>query len=487
MIERKRGKYVICIYSFLLFIFHLIRCFDNNFWGDETYSIRLAKMTVPGLISETASDVHPPLYYIILKLFSSLLGFRGSVFHVVSLLAYAAVIIIAVTVIFDRIGRFAAFFLVTCASFVPNAVHFNVEVRMYSFGALFVLLSFLFLRNILCKDEPRDYVFFVVFSLAAAYTHYYCLISVAFFYVVLLILALLYPKKILKKVLLACIATVVLYLPWFVVLLNTFRRTTDEFWMAWTPYLSDCLSFFYSGRFGLLLFFVFIVISVCYILHDALNQKKDRDNTDTGDLTVKLFRLEISGDGIWFMAGLFSILGTVAVGMLVSKFIRPVLIVRYLYPVSVITWLLAGVGISCFKSKFRTVLSVVLSALLLCSSLPESYELIKSDTENNELFMKTVSQVNGRIGADDIILTDLQVIDWSVGDYYFPEAEIVMVSPDAFPLLESGKEYWLIINPDYASDYEKVINSDGSSCEQIVHRGSIGTVGADIYLLMQDR
>lgn len=58
---------ILYVYAFLLFLMNFIRIFDNAFWGDEGFSIRLAQMTV-GDMAATAADVHPPLYYLFVQL-----------------------------------------------------------------------------------------------------------------------------------------------------------------------------------------------------------------------------------------------------------------------------------------------------------------------------------------------------------------------------------------------------------------------------------
>ena len=58
---------VLYAYAFVLFLINFIRIFDNAFWGDEGFSILLAKMSVHEMIATTASDVHPPLYYLLVR------------------------------------------------------------------------------------------------------------------------------------------------------------------------------------------------------------------------------------------------------------------------------------------------------------------------------------------------------------------------------------------------------------------------------------
>ena len=42
--------------------------FNKSIWYDEVYSLNLVKGNFAQIVSGTAQDVHPPLYYLILKL-----------------------------------------------------------------------------------------------------------------------------------------------------------------------------------------------------------------------------------------------------------------------------------------------------------------------------------------------------------------------------------------------------------------------------------
>ena len=46
----------------------------QSFWNDEGNSARLSERSVRLIIEGTASDVHPPLYYLILRGYRELVG-----------------------------------------------------------------------------------------------------------------------------------------------------------------------------------------------------------------------------------------------------------------------------------------------------------------------------------------------------------------------------------------------------------------------------
>ncbi|MCD8376678.1 MAG: glycosyltransferase family 39 protein [Oscillospiraceae bacterium] len=205
------------VYAAILFFLNFIRIFDNNFWEDEAFTTNLMTGTVSEIIATTAADVHPPLYYLIVKLGYALVGNRGWMFHLASLIPCAVILAFSLTAVWDRFGKETAIILMTLTTISGNAVTYNMEVRMYSWGALFILLSFYYLYLILTEGKAAHYVLFVVFSVAAAYTHYYCLLAVAFFYAALLFLSVFRKRLGLKKVLLTCACAVAAYLPWIAV------------------------------------------------------------------------------------------------------------------------------------------------------------------------------------------------------------------------------------------------------------------------------
>ncbi|MCA9998349.1 MAG: glycosyltransferase family 39 protein [Anaerolineales bacterium] len=65
----------------------------QSFWNDEGNSVRLSERTIPLIIEGTASDIHPPLYYLLLRGWRELLG--ETEFGLRSLSAFAGVLTVA--------------------------------------------------------------------------------------------------------------------------------------------------------------------------------------------------------------------------------------------------------------------------------------------------------------------------------------------------------------------------------------------------------
>ena len=123
----KESKINLCIYAyaFVLVLMNFIRIFDNSFWGDEGYSIKLAQMSVSDMISATASDVHPPLHYLLAQLLYHILGSSGTTYHLVGFLPYLVIVILGCTVVRKYFGKIPEVVLITMSSLMYYALTHN--------------------------------------------------------------------------------------------------------------------------------------------------------------------------------------------------------------------------------------------------------------------------------------------------------------------------------------------------------------------------
>ena len=213
---------ILYVYAFLLFLMNFIRIFDNAFWGDEVFSIRLAQMTV-GDMAATAADVHPPLYYLFVQLLYHVFGSSGVTYHLSALLPYAVIMMIGCTIVKKHFGVIPSVVLITMASLMKNAVRHNVEVRMYALAAMCVLIAYLAFYMVIQENKRINWIIFCIFSLGASYTHYYALLSVAFLYAMLIPMAI-FRKKYRKGLFFSYFVAIAGYLPWLTILITTILK-----------------------------------------------------------------------------------------------------------------------------------------------------------------------------------------------------------------------------------------------------------------------
>ncbi|KIR02550.1 putative inner membrane protein [Lachnospiraceae bacterium TWA4] len=442
-------------YTLGLFFLNFIRIFDNNFWADEAFTLLLSKMSFGEMIVATANDVHPPLYYVFVWLGYQLVGNQGWMYHLVSLIPYGILLVFSLTWMWKRFGVQASLITITLTSLMHIAVAYNVEARMYSWAALFVVLSYCEFYEVLKFHSSRSYVLFSLFSLAAAYTHYYALISVAFFYVVLIIEAVV-RRNYIKEMLITCAATIVSYLPWFFVLLSSFGRTSEDYWMSRIPTFKESIYWIFwiasgdiNDPYRKVLLYGFILLLVGFIIYQC-------------------------EEWLWVATGIFSTLGTIEVGINVSKFVRPMFTERYLFPVTVLTWMLLGILVS--KMKGKSIYTIAILLVVLYLGIPDYKATYYFDKGQNETLEETLDCMEEiPIGAK--LLTDRSHLSWTILPYYFPNQTSEFLDKVEFPIKEDC--FYLVLEDSL--DKQTWLKEENYNITQLKHDGNIGTHRVDIY------
>jgi mannosyltransferase len=226
----------------------------QSFWNDEGNSARLSERSIPLILEGTASDIHPPLYYLILRGWRELAG--DSEFSLRAPSVFSGVLLVAVTVALARQmggerrttnderqttnddGRRTADggrthlqltiansqLTILLASFLtainPALIYYSQEARMYQLLALLATLSTLLLwrwqrhwQLAICNWQLA--IAYVLCVAAGLYTHY-------FFPAVLLahgLIVLLRRQGLIAWVGLMGVA-LLLYLPWLPIFLD---------------------------------------------------------------------------------------------------------------------------------------------------------------------------------------------------------------------------------------------------------------------------
>ena len=120
-------------------ILSLVLSSGQPVWFDEGYSILLAKHSFSELLSLTAVDAHPPLYYLLLKLWGGLFGFGEVALRSLSaVLMGAAVTMAGVTLRYMfsvRVAVTALPFII----FAPFVLRYGYELRMYALATLIAI------------------------------------------------------------------------------------------------------------------------------------------------------------------------------------------------------------------------------------------------------------------------------------------------------------------------------------------------------------
>jgi mannosyltransferase len=159
--------------------FHLIEA--QSFWNDEGNSARLSERSISAILEGTASDIHPPFYYLFLRGWRELVG--ETEFGLRSLSAFSGILTVATAIALTRSfsarrfsdGMFVAGLL---AATSPILVYYSQETRMYALLAFLGAFSTWALWIWLIRLEARRpsllwMVVYVLTTVAGLYTHYF--------------------------------------------------------------------------------------------------------------------------------------------------------------------------------------------------------------------------------------------------------------------------------------------------------------------------
>ncbi len=124
----------------------LFRLGADSLWYDETVSTLLAGSPLPELLRHTAGDIHPPLYYILLRGWLIAMGYptghadaagHGLEFAAAFFSLFFGILLIALTCALARriVGPRVALIVAALVAFSPYHVWYSQEVRMYTLGA----------------------------------------------------------------------------------------------------------------------------------------------------------------------------------------------------------------------------------------------------------------------------------------------------------------------------------------------------------------
>jgi hypothetical protein len=166
----------------------------------------------------TAHDIHPPLYYALLHLWTGVLGTEPIVLRLLSVFASAlaipAVCWAGTRILSRREGLIAAALL----ALSPLHIYYSQEVRMYGLVSLLAILTLGTAWKVMASDEPslsRINLAYVLWATLGLYTQYYF----AFLPVGLTIYALWHwrrDRSALHRWVALQMALLLLYLPWLI-------------------------------------------------------------------------------------------------------------------------------------------------------------------------------------------------------------------------------------------------------------------------------
>ena len=223
----------------ILLIGAALRFFHNTavaLWHDEAFSALYLRYPWEEMFYRIGLDVHPPLYYILLRIWSYFAGDSLLSLRLLSILFGVLTVWAGYLFVKQAFGNKKLALLASLVLAInPFQIQYALEARMYTLGTFFVLWSSYILLKALDSEGRKSLKYWAGYGLIVAaglYTHYYILFSVAA-QVLYLILYFLKSRRInvLPKAVMAYGLSLILYLPWIPTLLQQVKRVEQSYWI----------------------------------------------------------------------------------------------------------------------------------------------------------------------------------------------------------------------------------------------------------------
>jgi len=430
-VNNLKNKILIAIPFIVALILRVIFIEQKNLWFDEIYSWHASQYSIKSIITIAAGDIHPPLFYIVLKFWTFVLS--DSIFSMrmlsvtISLFSMVFIYLLCKKIFKSNLE---IFFVLLLFAVLPLNIYYSQEVRMFNLNLLLCTGSVYFFLTFLNKPKILTGVFYIIATTFAVYTHYFAFLI--FFTQAVILLFGLVKKEIdfsfLKKFLPYFLGVLILYIPWFgkffyqvakgqswrvpqetyQVLINTFAFFKEIFFGYY---------FYYEGKYTLFAVKYLILLVVLFFIIFGLRlfiKELKKSSTPPSDCDKKKRTA--------FYSMLFLVI-PLTVGIIIS-FKSSILLSRYL-SITVPYFLIALVYFSfSLKKKYFTYTLVVFFLLI---SIAGTTITFRHDFKNND-YREIISYIEEFHNEGDVITVDPHYNGW-VFKYYCSHNETVLDLP----------------------------------------------------------
>lgn len=406
------------IYLALLLLTGLSIALNCNFessWFDEFYSLHIIRHSYADIWTITTDDVHPPLYYWILKFLGSVFGDSMLTMHFLSSIPLVCTFLLSRTVVARLWGHRTAILFYLITLFHSATIYMMSDIRMYGWASFLVLATFVFGWSYLKEKRASSLILLSFFAVLSAYTHYYALLAIFFVYLFLMLGAYISKdKKSLVRIIISSLLAFLLYIPWLINMLNQVATVTDDYWIETVniSLLGRTLNLFHEYV------YLGVVVTAAFVSYGIYALWKER-KFDNLNLSLSLLVL--------------SQLPALS-GIIISFLIRPVFLVRYSYCAVMLLFLGLAIMLASLdrQKKFNRALIIVVLAGMVVSAaifvgkeIPKKQRIDKSLHAIHEVVDEELADSTAFIYHYDYIREEFPL--WTL---YYPEAHHVCKTVD---------------------------------------------------------
>lgn len=476
------GKILFLLSIVILGLMNVVLFIKPFMETDEWFTKGLVQLPASQVVTITGIDVHPPLYYLIVKAPMKILSMMNMNYDLVFLVKFMSVVpfiillIVCITKIRNDYGWLACGFFALSMGAMSGFFMAFLTARMYSWAILFLVLAFICVGDILKDSSYRSWILLAIFSTLAAYTHYFAAISAVVMYMLLLIYIIAERKSRfgmsdVKKWVISTVIGILLYLPWVFTLMGQLSSVHEQYWIA-DPSLNTVLTsisyiFTSNETFLLDVALAIVVLAIFVIVLARYARNKNRDNS-------------------YVLMGVSIYILTLAIALIVSYTFKPILLERYLFPSIAVFWLAVSILIGEIDFKKYAMPIIIIFLVFAAFSIVdqigsvdheyaktvETQHFLDEINDNNTIVVFKGMQKYVRYGKELDNTEQYNVFKHDNKTYKLSYVKLLNLNDDSFNFPEDVYK-----NPDkqilYLSGDDKLIPSDLNSTRIFNLKGTI--------------
>ena len=332
--------------SILMLIYMLISPLNQVLSNvGEFFTLTLINFPLGDLLHILGGDTNPPLYFLLLKAVSKIIP-DFAILKVFSIIPYAIILILSTLKLRKDYGWLTAGLFAFALAAMSEFLMTYSLLRPYSWAMLFIVLAFIFFKDIITDADAKSFILFTASAILASYTHYYGLVVSIVLYLILLVHILAYNRDKIKYLAISIAAAIVLYAPWILTLVKLMQTMNPLGKITTDSIIQSFAHFAYSADtlFSVVTLAVFLIILAVYLM------QKDEDT-----------KFVLYGTAAYF--------ASIASIVLISIIFKPIIASTGLVLASAILWLVISIMLGKIKGKRIFLISLALVCLVLISGI----------------------------------------------------------------------------------------------------------------------
>lgn len=376
---------------------------SSDIWYDELFTMGFTESSLKDMISLTARDVHPPLYYMIVSIFvkgaGKDLAARVMLAKTASVLPFLLCLFLAFWKIRSNFGFLAAGLFSFLLLSMPQMAAYTVEIRMYGYALFFIVAGMLCAYELAEREDKgkSSWIWLTICALAACYTHYFACVAACMIYVYLMVRFSMQRrmKREAKHFLVSGIICAACYLPWLLLVVTAqVGKVKENYWIQPVSLrtLGGCIKFIFKPSFGnevlntVLAVLAFVIFAgLILVMLISWRRKEGEEKKKSA-----------------FAAGCILVFGGIVLfGFLASVIIKPVFVYRYMMPAMGVFWLAFAIMAAAQKNKKY----ILIPLLLLITVIGlRNFRAFYGEEMWKRVQMKQTLAAMEQIDGEDIII-----------------------------------------------------------------------------------